>query len=294
MSEKQQDCFAGVGTLTRGLELLRLINEMHPAHVCELERVTGVPKATVSRLLKTLRSTGYVVQDPGTLTYSPAAKARELSSGITADEWILDVAAPALDRLSKRVQWPSDFAVLEGRGMTIRYTTRRTAPIPTVDPINVSGLAMLESDFGRAFLGFASETQRCLILRALYRSSRSLDLPVHDDAEIKQLLAQIVKQGYARRGAAYAFTRASTIAVAVVVEGQAVGAFNIICNTQVIPPAEIADRYLAELQFTAAEIAAGLKTTGPLVARADGLGRVEEMNDQLVRSSEQRRQRQCF
>ncbi|MGE0717497.1 MAG: helix-turn-helix domain-containing protein [Alphaproteobacteria bacterium] len=256
---------AAAGTLSRGLELLRFVNQMYPAHVAELTELTGLPKATVSRLLHTLCDAGYLVQHPHDRTFSPAGKLRLLSAGVALDEWIQDVAAPVIDRLSRSIQWPSDLATLEGRGMTIRYTTRTTAPLPISEAINVSGLSMLQSDFGRAFLAFASDEQRERILTALVRSERPNDAAAQDCLAVERMLEEVRRRGYATRGRPYEFARASTIAVAVVVDGQAVAAINVICRVRLIPPAEVPGRFLAPLRAAAGEIAAQLRHDGLLV-----------------------------
>ena len=157
---------SATGTPTRGLELLRLLNEAYPLQIRDLHALTGLPKPTISRLLTTLRAAGYVQRD-GAAGYRPSSNVHVLSAGVSSQAWISEVAAPAIDRLSQAIHWPSDFAVFEGRGMTIRYTTRPTAPISISDPINTAGLPMLESDFGRAFLAFTSSEQQARILAAL-------------------------------------------------------------------------------------------------------------------------------
>jgi IclR family mhp operon transcriptional activator len=246
------------GTLTRGLELLRLLNEVYPARVSELEALTSLPKSTLSRLLHTMVRAGYVSQNRADRRYSPASRARMLGAGVSTDDWIGAVAAPIMNALADEVQWPSDLAVFEGRGMTIRHTTRRTAPIEFSAPIHVSNLPMLESDFGRAYLAFTSESRRAYVLRMLQRSDRPDDAPSRDTAWITTMLEQVRRQGYATRGPGFTFPRASTIAVSILVGDEAVASLNIICGTRVFRPADIPARMLAPLRDAAARIAESL------------------------------------
>ncbi|MEW6645432.1 MAG: helix-turn-helix domain-containing protein [Pseudomonadota bacterium] len=257
------------GSLIRGLELLRLLNEVYPLQVRDLHALTGLPKPTISRLLNTLRLTGYVQRDDAG-GYRPSSKVSALSAGVSSQAWITEVAVPAIDRLSRSVQWPSDFAVFEGRGMAIRYSTRATAPISISAPINTSDLPMLESDFGRAFLAFGSQEQRGRILDALARSSRTHDVAARDAAQTADLLEGIRCQGFATRGDSFAFVRASTIAVAITVAGQSVAALNIVCSTRVISPSQIPERYLAPLQQAALQIGRALSWDGYVVTRGRG------------------------
>jgi len=255
------------GSLIRGLELLRLLNEVYPLQVRHLHALTGLPKPTISRLLAILCATGYVQRDDAG-GYRPSSKVNALSAGVSSQAWITEVAVPAIDRLSRSVQWPSDFAVFEGQGMAIRYSTRATAPISISAPINTSDLPMLESDFGRAYLAFGSREQRRRILDALAHSSRPHDDAAHDPERTGELLDGIRARGFATRGDSFAFVRASTIAVAITVAGQSVAALNIVCSTRVISPSQIPERYLAPLQQTALQIGRALSWDGYVVARS--------------------------
>jgi IclR family transcriptional regulator, mhp operon transcriptional activator len=252
---------SGAGTLLRGLELLRLLNEAHPLHVRELHEATGFPKPTISRLLKTLLAAGYVHRDPR-LGYRPSSKLNLLSVGLSAQSWIHEVAAPAMDRLSQAIRWPSDFAVFEGRGMALRYSTRATAPISLGEAINRSDIPMLDSDLGRAFLAFASDEQRIRIMAALARLDPRLDAANPAVEQADAVIAQVRAEGYATRGESFSFARAATIAVAVTVGGQSVAALNVICSRRFVKPRDIPKRYLVPLRQTAAEIGQALTWDG--------------------------------
>ncbi len=248
---------SGAGTLLRGLELLRLLNEAHPLHVRELHEATGFPKPTISRLLKTLLAAGYVQRDPR-LGYRPASKLNLLSAGLSSQSWIHEVAAPALDRLSQAIRWPSDLAVFEGRGMALRYSTRSTAPIHVDEAINRTNIPMLDSDLGRAFLAFASDEQRTRIMAALAHIDPRLDRAGPTAGQTEAMITEVRALGYATRGEGFSFARAATIAVAVIVGGQSVAALNVICGRRFIKPSDIPRRYLAPLRQTAAEIGQSL------------------------------------
>ena len=254
----------GVGTLLRGLELLRLLNEAHPLQVRELHEATGLPKPTISRLLATLARDGWV-QKEGKLGFRPASKLGLLSAGLSAQSWIHEVAAPAIDRLSRAIQWPSDFAVLEGRGMALRYSTRATAPITVSEAINRSDIPMLDSDLGRAFLAFADGGQRARIIRALARIDERFDPGSPTMQQAGAQWDQVRRDGYATRGDGFSFAGATAIAVAVTVGGQSVGALNVICHRRFVRPDEVPKRYGDALRQTAVEIGAALCWDGFVV-----------------------------
>ncbi len=55
--------FKPVIALTRGLEILRVVNEQQLTSVGALHKATGLDKATIVRMLETLEHEGYVMRD---------------------------------------------------------------------------------------------------------------------------------------------------------------------------------------------------------------------------------------
>lgn len=256
-----------VGTLSRGLLLLKLVNQLHPVRIEELSRASGLHKATVSRLVGKLAEHGYVVKLPPAGYFYPTSKVHELSNGISHTEWIYEVAAPELDRLGQIVQWPSDFAIFQGRGMSIQYSTRKTAPVHGFErPINAYNIPIFDSDFGRALLAWASPLQRRLLLSALSRANRAGDAAAAAPPNLEADLERIRQQGYAERSPRYRFAKANTIAVGIVVEDTCVGAFNVLSRLMQ-PEEEMARLYLLAMSETSARIAARLRFDGLRVVR---------------------------
>lgn len=255
-----------VGTLSRGLLLLKLVNQLHPVRIEELSRAAGLHKATVSRLIGKLAEQGYVVKLPPAGYFYPTSKVHELSNGINHTEWIYEVAAPELDRLGHIVQWPSDFAIFQGRGMSIQYSTRETAPVRAHRSINVYNIPMFDSDFGRALLAWASPRQRRVLLSSLSRANRAGDAAAEAPPDLDDDLERIRRQGYAERTARYRFAKANAIAVGIVVEDRCVGTFNVLSKRRQ-PEDEMARLYLPAMTETAARIAARLRFDGMRLVR---------------------------
>jgi IclR family transcriptional regulator, mhp operon transcriptional activator len=57
--------FRPVIALSRGLEVLRVINQERQSTVGSLHKATGLNKATIVRMLETLEHEGYVVRRTG-------------------------------------------------------------------------------------------------------------------------------------------------------------------------------------------------------------------------------------
>lgn len=251
------------GTLARGLYLLELVNKAYPVRVAELVDISGLPKPTVSRILSTLAREGYITKIASTGCYVPTSQVSGLSDGLGHTEWIYEVVAPELDRLASIIQWPSDFAIFQGRGMCIQYSTRKTAPLNDFSPpINVSNIPMFDSDFGRAVLAWASKSQRTSILQALSKFYRVTEPDALRSDALLQELEETRLRRYAVRGKRFRFAGSNTIAVGVVLEQRCIGAFNVLCKASLLSEADIPRLYVKEMSNTADRISSQLRFDG--------------------------------
>lgn len=116
--------FRTVIALSRGLEVLRVINQQRQSTVGSLHKATGLNKATIVRMLETLEHEGYVVRRAEPASYAPAGRALLLSAGYDEPTWIGGIAEPILNKFRKQIHWPSDIAVLDQEAMVIAHTTR--------------------------------------------------------------------------------------------------------------------------------------------------------------------------
>ena len=116
----QNGHYKRVRALTRGLDILAALNTAGRATVVELSSLTKIHRATVQRLVETLREQGYVRRSVSDNTYRPALKVRALSDGYNDEAWISEVASPVLQALSTDIPWPVDLHTLDGDCMQVR------------------------------------------------------------------------------------------------------------------------------------------------------------------------------
>ena len=117
-----------IRSFARGLAVLSALNRHGSATALTLARETGVPRATVYRLLQTLFDDGYVGRGTADGRFHLRLKVRGLSEGFEDAQWITAIAGPALLELTRRTAWPCDVSTLEGLKMVIHETTHRIAP----------------------------------------------------------------------------------------------------------------------------------------------------------------------
>ncbi|WCK56675.1 IclR family transcriptional regulator [Aneurinibacillus sp. Ricciae_BoGa-3] len=121
MENKNQEYL--LSSVKNALRLLRSFSLDEPEKkVTDLANSLGIGKSTVSRLLATLASEGFVIKDPETQKYRLGLSILSLNTVVTSNLEINREAQPILKRLVDEVEETSTIAVLEG--MDVVYLTR--------------------------------------------------------------------------------------------------------------------------------------------------------------------------
>ncbi len=191
-----------VQSLRRGLEVLHAIEQASAISLTELHRQLGLPKASLLRLLKTLREAGWVEREALEGRYVPAAAPGALGG---AQHWrarLAALAAPQRALLQKRVPWPLDLAVRDGSSMLILDTHRPINGLAVNYRVLGFRPSMWVSSLGRCYLAYCPEDERQELLAALARSTRSPDLRALRRSNVQRMVAQVQAQSYATRNPA--------------------------------------------------------------------------------------------
>ena len=102
MHMEQRSNSAGSAQLDRALDILEFLTQAgSPRTLAEVIDAVDAPKATVHRLLATLRERGYVTRDPLTSRYSAGVRCFELGSMWAQSLDLRAVAAPHLSALTE-------------------------------------------------------------------------------------------------------------------------------------------------------------------------------------------------
>lgn len=242
-----------VRSLVRGLDVLIAVNEVPPATVSRIVERTNLPKATVIRLLATLKSAGFVKQDDATQAYQPLAKVRRLASAMMVENPFLDEARRRLNEFGQAVKWPSDLLLAELDAMVILASNRDTSPIG-LKRFEQRRFPILESAGGLAYLSSASEAvQQQVITRACSHAADPNDTGRIADGAFRAI-QEVRAKGYSVREyrAPMAGTRA--VGVPVLAGESAVGALVLITLQDVVSEALIESQYLPVLRDCADRI----------------------------------------
>lgn len=255
-----------IRAFARGLAVLEALNRLGCATALDLARQSGVPRATVYRLLRTLEDAGYIGRNVGDDRFHPLLNVRKLSGGFRDEAWLTEVAVPRLLALTERIAWPCDVSTPHGLRMVIRDTTHGETP-QSVDR-NMVGreLPVLGSATGLAYIAFVTTSERTLLLELLARSEDPADALARRPKEVHRLISATRKRGYGARHGGVIWPHTGAIALPVRYAGRVLGCISAIWMARFIPLEDGVARCLEPLCETRALIEQDLH------ARATAIG----------------------
>ncbi len=181
-------------SLERGLSVLRAFTSNRPAlTISEVAELTGLTRATARRVLLTLADLGYVAA--ARREFSLTRSVLDLAKPFAADRDVWDFAKPYLESLTERTGESASIAVLDGT--EIRYVARsQTRRLMTLAVTVGSRLPAHATSKGRVLLAFLPDAE----LEAYFARTaiaRYTDRTVVDEGELRQILTEVRRQGWA-------------------------------------------------------------------------------------------------
>jgi IclR family transcriptional regulator, mhp operon transcriptional activator len=189
-----------INALARGLGVLHLLQTSGALTLGDLHRLSGIPKASLLRILKTLLEGGFVWQRMVDDAWVPSFSLAELSGRMDSEHLLVERASAVLADLTARIEWPSVLAVPRLTHMEVLETNVARAYFDKI-ALGPRGFQvnMLRSASGRAFLAFCEAPQREAVLEALRRSSRKGDRLAQSADYVAQVLGETRAQGFGLR-----------------------------------------------------------------------------------------------
>jgi len=188
--------FKPVIALSRGLEILRVVNQERESSVGSLHRATGLDKATIVRMLETLEHEGYVLREADRAVYAPTGRALLLSQGFDQHLWIGSLAQPVMAAFRREVGWPSDIAVFDRDAMIVAQTTREDGAMGFMRRPGFR-FPVLMTSMGRAYLAFCDALVRDRIIAALAAVPGPATELARHPRSLARLIAETRERGYA-------------------------------------------------------------------------------------------------
>ena len=250
--------------LLRGLLVLRALNENNFSSVLQLSKVTGLPRATIYRLLDTLMAAGYVTQGGNKDLYRLTIMVRTLSDGFNDEAWVSEIGSPVIADLGRKIVWPTDIATCDKEAMLIRETTHLTSPLSITRSAVGLRVPMMFTAIGRAYLAYCSDTEREAIIRNIAATDTPEGAFARKRQAVDRMIAETRKRGYgAREGGILPST--GSIAVPVMWRGRVIACINMHYILSALTRDEVVKRYLGAMREAAAKIEDSLAKSAPTI-----------------------------
>lgn len=175
--------------------------DLQAATLSEIHKNTGVPQATLLRILDVLIAEGLVRRSVGNRTYALTHKTKNLGGGVSEQDHLAECAADLLRAHASVVKWPTDVLLLHASQpcLVVAETNRPRSPFP-VKPQRIGRtVPLLPSAAGRTYLAYLSDTRRNALLRRLMRSSCRQTAPDASLENLGESLAAVRAKGYGTR-----------------------------------------------------------------------------------------------
>jgi IclR family mhp operon transcriptional activator len=205
---------------SRVLAVLQAMNREPHSTIQSLHRVTGLPKPTLVRLLKTLVTDGYVSNDRRQAGYQITSLVTSLSSGFHGDPLVVEAGRAWAMELNAQFKWPVAIAVLEDNAVIVRFSTVHDSPVsPFHATINMR-LSLFTRALGRAYLAACSDAQIQTFLETSATTNSELETPAdRDPGKVGRMVQTIRDRGYATRDPNVEPRTSDTIAVPIMGRG---------------------------------------------------------------------------
>jgi IclR family transcriptional regulator, mhp operon transcriptional activator len=258
--------------LSRGLEVLRALQEMRAASLHDLYRATQLSKSTLTRIVFTLYQQGLIWQRMVDGAYLPSHSLQQRGQLDDAD-WLVEIACPALEQLCQRVPWPSVLTIPRLDYVEVLETN---SPRSYFDVIPVAPVGfranLLRSASGRAYLAFCPDSEREAVLRRLGERGEPGNEKARDVKWVQQLVEATRQRGYSARdpdfGGHYFKTRQhhddqrNSIAMPILVNGQVLGCINLTWKEKLMSLTQAVERHLNSLRAAVRSVEQRAKTEG--------------------------------
>jgi IclR family mhp operon transcriptional activator len=189
-----------IHALSRGLKVLQIIQTRGSLSLADLNRITGYPKASLLRIIKTMMEEGVIWQRIVDGAYLASYSLHDRASLMNREQELIEVASPILQVLTDKVRWPSVLAVPRLTHMEVVEANAPKSYFPNI-PLGPIGfqINILRSAAGRSYIAFCDNDKRETILERLKLSHRKGDMNAKNDEWVRKIIERTRSLGYSAR-----------------------------------------------------------------------------------------------
>jgi len=249
-----------IRALSRGLQILAVLNSYGSATLAQISRETGLPRPTTYRLLRSLLVEKYITKNEELSTYHPAPRCCSLSSGFLEDAWLSEHAQEPLDEIGRELVWPLSIATNAGTRMIVRANTDIASPLAVRTFMPGTSLPLLESASGKVYLANVSERKREQIFEVLREAKESQSSEFENEQNMQEYFKRVREAGYAVHSKPGRYSNAQAIAVPLLVRGKMIAAVTIRYAQKAVSDEDALKDFLPRLKTYATDVTAKIQT----------------------------------
>lgn len=195
--EKQMGKNERIKSIDKALNLLEFlsVNEQETG-ITKISEKLHMGLSTVHRIITTLKSRGYVIQNQQTTKYRLGIKLFELGCAVQSTKRLVEITKPYLKQLSRSTNETVNLAILEGKEV-IYLDTIESPEILRTGIMAGTGTPAHCTALGKVLLALITDQE----FESLYKSNEPLSFLTSNSItsleELKKHLKKVKEQGYA-------------------------------------------------------------------------------------------------
>lgn len=183
-----------IKSVVKAFNLMELLVTRSEFQLGQLCRLLKFPKATVHRMLLTLKSLGYVQQNPQSLGYRASLKIFELGGKAVQNLDFIEIAKPLMIELSEKTGETVNLGILDGTNVICIDKVDSKQHLKLVQPIGSRAKAY-HTSLGKAILAYLPEEERARFF-SKYTVTPGTSKSLKTISAIEQDLQRVREQGY--------------------------------------------------------------------------------------------------
>ncbi|MBT0958059.1 IclR family transcriptional regulator [Alphaproteobacteria bacterium KMM 3653] len=187
---------ARIPTNLRTLLIIEAVSKSEQALTAtQINASIGLPKQTIHRLIAMLETEGYIIREPGTKSYRPSRRLREIGNGLVHVTQNPTIRHQILQQISEQLREAVNFVVPEPTGM--HYLDRIDAdwPLRIQFPIGTN-VPFHATASGKCYMACLPAAKRTRLVNALALNSLTKATITRPEALLEEL-SLTAKRGYA-------------------------------------------------------------------------------------------------
>jgi IclR family pca regulon transcriptional regulator len=243
-----------VESLRKGLEVMEAFTSHKPRlRLQEVADLTGQPKATAYRLLRTLMSLGYVRYDQAAKHFYLGPRVMSLGFSVLSNLDLRELALPYLEDLSQKTGQNVNLGMLD-RAEVIYVERIKKRRILNIDLFVGSRLPAHSSSIGQAILAFLPKEDMDEALKVMQADEVVSAEIGKGGVKLMDTLAQVREQGYAINDQDTYIGLRAVAAPLFGKDGKVEGAVNVAAFSQLTSREELMQMHLPWLLTTVTSI----------------------------------------